>query len=90
MNANVRKWGDGAVFPSQTLVRAVRDAGHAMQLLWQVPGQPNTRVAWICCYEVGRSLVIVETFVDEQWNAFTPPVIDDRVSDVFNRCGIRA
>ena len=78
-------------YPSTALRDAARAAGHTMRLLWDVPGPKGTGVAWLSCYSLGKGVVIVETFVEGGWDAFTPSgsiKVDETITDVFQRCGI--
>jgi len=82
-----------AVFPDLTLQNAAAAADVSCKLLWEITGPSLTNVAHLSCYALGQSLVIVETFIDGGWQAFTPNAsnrIDDTIQDVFNRCKVPA
>lgn len=81
------------IHPNTTLPDELRSSGVDCQIMWEIPGPKDTLIAWLSCYQVGKSVCIVQTFKDGNgWNAFTPPLtnhIPETVSDVIVRCGVR-
>ena len=77
----------------KTIVDAARANDVPIRLLWGMPGPENTAVEWLSCYALGQGVVIVETHTNgDGWQAYTAgssAKVDDMVSDVFQRCGIR-
>lgn len=81
------------VYPNNVLAEACRKAGANVQLMWEVPGPKNTMIEWMSCYQIGKSVCIVQTFKEHGWNAFTPHPhndIDGTIADVLNRCAVPA
>jgi hypothetical protein len=81
------------VYPNTMLVDECRKHGVDLSLAWEIPGPKNTGVVWLSCYGVvgraGPLLVIVETFRDGGWQAFTHDrsnKVQDTVADVLSRC----
>lgn len=79
-------------YPNNLLADACRKAGAHVQLMWEIPGPKNTMVAWLSCYQIGKSICIVQTFKGHDgWNAFTPcsdNSVSGTIADVLNRCGV--
>lgn len=80
-------------YPNSVLADACRKAGAHVGLMWEVPGPKNTAIEWMSCYQIGKSVCIVQTYKEGGWNAFTPHPGNDiagTVADVLNRCGVPA
>lgn len=78
-------------YPSHVLADACRAAGATVHLLWEVRGPRETAVAWMSCYQIGRSTCIVQTYSGNGWNAYTPCNsigIEETIADVLNRCSV--
>lgn len=76
------------VYPDHTLENELRKRGIDCRCMWEHKGPSTTSVAWIVCYLVNGMAVLVETFSDGGWNAFTgceSGRIDDTVDDVIQR-----
>lgn len=58
-------------------------------LLWEIKGPPNTEIAWLSCYAVGRTIAIVQTYKGGNgWNVLTPLAsqsIADSMADLIER-----
>lgn len=79
--------------PDRTVENAARAAGADVSVMWIIPGPPHTQVACIECLIINKGMVLVETFRDGGWNAFTSRLGNDRdqaVADVLNQCGVPA
>jgi hypothetical protein len=75
------------VYPDTTLQRELEKAGLPAKLLWEIPGPKDTDVAWMSCYGVHGSVVIVQTYGIGGWEAYTPcpfPEVDRTVQYVID------
>lgn len=75
-------------YPDRFLQNALREKDLEARLMWDMKGPKDTSIAWVSCYVVNRSLVLVETFEGGGWEAFTPPQtnhINETIDDVLQR-----
>ena len=75
-------------YPDHTLQNTLREREINCVLMWEMRGPRDTSIAWLSCYQVANSIVIIETFSDGGWNAFTPAKtieIDKTIADVIDR-----
>jgi hypothetical protein len=63
------------VYPDRTLETELVRHGCQVRCLWQIPGPKGTMVAWmegiLVQAEKGGAVIIVQTFRDGGWEAFT-------------------
>lgn len=84
-----------AQYADRTLENALRERTHNrvnVALMWEMRGPENTGVAWLSCFIVNGTLLIVETFKDGGWNALTSDRsnrVDETINDVIERCAIQ-
>jgi hypothetical protein len=77
--------------PNRIVEEVARAAGASVQVMWVMNGPKDTQIAYIECLLINRNVVLVETFKDGGWDAFTNAATNDRdetVADVLNRCKV--
>jgi hypothetical protein len=75
-------------YPNRTLETALRNRSIPYRLLWEIKGPPNTQIAWLTAYAIGKGVCILQTFVDGGWEAYTHDAFNDAgkaVDDVVAR-----
>lgn len=75
--------------PNHKLRDMLRDMGSHVDLLWEVTGPPDTRIAWLSCYQIEdgkqRAIIIVETFKDGRgWEVLITPSKKSGVKDTLD------
>lgn len=76
------------VFPNNECADYLRGCGADVKIIWEIKGPPKTDVAWLSCYLVNGTTIIVETFSDG-WEAFTPNPsgkVSETIVDILSRC----
>lgn len=76
------------VYPDHTLENALRERGINVMCFWEVPGPKNTSIEWMVSYGVNGAVVLVQTYKDGGWEAYTHSKsnkVDDTIADVLAR-----
>lgn len=80
-------------YPNTVLEKALRERGVDCRCLWEHRGPKNTFIAWIVAYLVNGRVVMVQTYKEGGWDAFTPNSENDveaTIKDVMARTGALA
>ena len=86
---DTQKWR--SEYPDRTFEKRAREDGHNCPCLWQERGPKNTGIAWMVAYRLGSGVVIVQTYTEGGWRAYTDgpeAEFENIVQDVYARCGV--
>lgn len=78
-------------YPDKTLETEWQRRGLRYTVGWEIPGPKNTGVAWMVGYGLNGRVVIVQTFIDGGWEAYTASGslnVAVTIDDVMMRCGL--
>ena len=79
-------------YPNHEFEDAMRAAGAQVRVMWEMQGPEHTMIAWMVCYTVGFTPVIVHTYTEDNgWNIFYPSgYVDTKktIDEAIKRCGV--